>query len=149
MLYGSMCALISVCLYIQYTTSNLNECKCMYICVCTYPPGSPFMALFSAFPIFTLTPLKTRSFPFLRFLSDRKNCYSQTVIMWCELWLPPDSPMTIHWHRANVSRAVRKPHDGNDCSERARERREGKGGEAWELYFVMWFLPLCFLYDLV
>ncbi|TKS85780.1 Formin-2 [Collichthys lucidus] len=28
--------------------------------------------------------------------------------MWCELWLPPDSPMTIQWHRANVSRAVVK-----------------------------------------
>ncbi|KAI9535562.1 Formin-2 [Dissostichus eleginoides] len=28
--------------------------------------------------------------------------------MWCELWLPPDSPVTIQWHRANVSRAVVK-----------------------------------------
>lgn len=35
--------------------------------------------------------------------------------MWCELWLPPDSPLTIQWHQANVSRAVRKPHDGDDC----------------------------------
>lgn len=50
-------------------------------------------------------------------MSDRRNCYSQTVIMRCELWLPPDSPVTIQWHRANVSRAVRKPHDGDDCLE--------------------------------
>ncbi len=66
-------------------------------------------------------------------LSDRRNCYSQTVIMWCELWLPPDSPVTIQWHQANVSRAVRKPHDGDDCWEREREReKEGREKEKRE-----------------
>ena len=59
-------------------------------------------------------------------LSDRRNCYSQTVIMWCELWLPPDSPVTIQWHRAKVSGGVRKPHDGEDGLTRRRGGGEGK-----------------------
>lgn len=41
----------------------------------------------------------------------------------------PTPLVTIQWHQANVSRAVRKPHDGDDCSEREGVGRgEGKTG---------------------
>lgn len=66
-------------------------------------------------------PFMPRFFPFLLTvaprvtLSGRRNCCSQTVIMWCELWLPTDSLVTIQWHRAKDSRAVRKPHSHDDC----------------------------------
>lgn len=95
-------------------------CVCARVCVST-SLGHQIWFLFRPFPIFTLTPLGPWSFTFFLSvaprvaLSDRRNRFSQTVIMWCELWLPPGSPATIRWHRANVSRAVRKPHDGDDC----------------------------------
>lgn len=143
-----VCSFLFVSIYSKHT---------VLFSVCVFvSPSHQIWLLFRAFPIFTLTPPMPRSFPFLLTvalwvaLSDRRNCYSQTVIMWCELWLPPDSPVTIQWHRANVSRAVRKPHDGDDCWARGRGGKEKRReGEAWELYVVMWFLPLCFLYDLV
>lgn len=131
---------LCVCpVHIQYITWGL-----LYACV------SSWVTQFRTFPIITLTPLTSGSFPFLLAvtlwlgLSDRRKCYSQTVIMWCELWLPPDFPMTIQRHPANVSRAVWKPRDGDDCW-----RKGGREGEDWGLYSVMWFLPLCFLYHLV
>lgn len=73
------------------------------------------MTLFRAYPNLGFTPVVPCSFPFLFTVaprvtvSDRSNCCSQTVIMWCELWLPTDSLATIQWHRANDSRAVKKP----------------------------------------
>lgn len=72
------------------------------------------------------------------------HCHSLSCFEWQDkyyvVWaLAP--PMTIQWHWAKVSHAV-SDHDHDDW-------RGGWGAEAWELYFMVWFLPLCFLYDLV
>lgn len=58
--------------------------------------------------------------------------------MWCELWLPQDSPLNIEWHLANVSRAVGKPHDGDDCWEsrdKGLQKKKKNKSEAWEMHF--------------
>lgn len=90
----------------------LSCLHCVYVVICLF---IEMRVDFShghrgAFPIFPHHPI--RSFHHSCFflfcflgaaLIDRRKCYSQTVIMWCELWLPPDSlpllhPRTIHWH---------------------------------------------------
>lgn len=90
-------------------TISKSKAKQVSVCVSSSVPNYG-----SSFPI-----LSPHYFHLPPCLSARRNYYRQTAIMWRE------PPSTIKWHLANVSRAVRKLHDGDDCWEMCDEKLQG------------------------